>query len=150
MAAPASSRTWALMLSAHAVLLAAMEQRLKAADLPSLEWYDVLWALEQAPDHRLRMHSLAERLLLTRFNVTRLVDRLERAGLVSRQKAKDDRRGADAVLTTKGRALRAKMWPVYRTAIDELFNQHLTAGQRQALEGMLEHLLQARRDSGEE
>jgi len=149
MAAPSPSRTWALMLTAHAVLLAAMEQRLKDAELPGLEWYDVLWALEQAPDHRLRMGALAERLLLTRFNVTRLVDRLEKEGLVSRQRSKQDGRGADAVLTAKGRALRAKMWPVYRGAIEATFNRHLTAGQHQALQGMLEHLLQQRRESGE-
>src|SRR6185295_14281136 len=62
MSAKTSSHTWALMLQAHAVLLEAMQARLKAADLPPLEWYDVLWALEQAAGHRLRMGALAERL----------------------------------------------------------------------------------------
>lgn len=147
---PPSSRSWALLLTAHAVTLAAMEQRLKEADLPPLEWYDVLWALEQAPDQRLRMHSLAERLLLTRFNATRLVDRLQKEGLVQRQQAKDDRRGAEAVLTAKGHALRAKMWPVYRKAIDETFNRHLDASQHAALQDMLEHLLRQERSAGEE
>lgn len=138
-----SSHTWALMLEAHAVLLEAMQARLKAADLPPLEWYDVLWALEQAPGHRLRMGALAERLLLTRFNITRLVDRLEQEGLVQRQQSKEDRRGADAVLTAKGRTLRTKMWNVYRPAIEETFNQHLSATQHHALGEMLERLLEA-------
>jgi DNA-binding MarR family transcriptional regulator len=136
------THTWALMLGTHARLLAAMEKRLKDAGLPSLEWYDVLWALEQAPEQRLRMHALAERLLLTRFNATRLVDRLEREGLVTRHKSKDDRRGADAVLTAKGRALRARMWPVYRAAIDELFNRHLTEAQHLGLQLTLSRLLE--------
>jgi DNA-binding MarR family transcriptional regulator len=131
------------MLQAHAVLLEAMQARLKAADLPPLEWYDVLWALEQAPGHRLRMGALAERLLLTRFNATRLVDRLQLEGLVSRQQSKEDRRGAEAVLTAKGRALRTRMWSVYRAAIEENFNRHLGAGQHQALGEMLEQLLRA-------
>ena len=136
------SHTWALMLGAHARLLAAMEQRLKHAGLPSLEWYDVLWALEQAPDHRLRMNALAERLMLTRFNATRLVDRLEEEGLVSRQRAKEDRRGAEAVLTAKGRTLRARMWPTYRAAIEEIVNRHLSGAQHLGLQLMLSRLLE--------
>ena len=135
------STTWARLLAAHALLLGAMQQRLKDAGLPALEWYDLLWALEQAPEHRLRMGELASSLLLTRFNATRLVDRLEQEGLVSRQKSKTDRRGAEAVLTAKGASLRRKMWPVYRKAIDEIFNRHLTAGQHEALQKMLERLL---------
>lgn len=137
-----TSTTWARLLATHALLLGAMQQRLKQAELPPLEWYDLLWALEQAPEHRLRMGELAEKLLLTRFNATRLVDRLEQEGLVSRQKAKDDRRGAEAVLTARGAALRKKMWPVYRKAIDELFNRHLSAGQHEALQKMLERVLE--------
>ena len=142
MAKNGSSHTWALMLGAHARLLADMEQRLKDADLPSLEWYDVLWALEQAPERRLRMHALAERLLLTRFNATRLVDRLQKEGLVSRQRSKEDRRGAEAVLTAKGRALRNRMWPVYRDAIDEIFNRHLSEAQHLGLQLTLSRLLE--------
>jgi DNA-binding MarR family transcriptional regulator len=141
MANDGSSHTWALLLSAHSVLLSAMEQRLKQAELPPLAWYDVLWALEQAPGQRLRMRELAMRLVLTRFNATRLVDRLEQEGLVARQKSKDDRRGADAVLTAKGRALRIKMWPVYRTAIDEIFNCHLSVGEHLGLQLTLSNFL---------
>ena len=143
------STTWARLLAAHALLLGAMQQRLKQAELPPLEWYDLLWALEQAPEHRLRMGELAEKLLLTRFNATRLVDRLEQEGLVSRQQAKADRRGAEAVLTARGAALRRKMWPVYRKAIDELFNRHLSAGQHEALQKMLERVLEGNLPAGE-
>ena len=136
------STTWARLLAAHALLLGAMQQRLKQAELPPLEWYDLLWTLEQAPGQRLRMGELAEKLLLSRFNATRLVDRLEQEGLVSRQQAKADRRGAEAVLSAKGAALRRKMWPVYRKAIDELFNRHLSAGQHETLQKMLERVLE--------
>jgi DNA-binding MarR family transcriptional regulator len=140
-AASASSETWALLLGAHAVLLGAMEKRLKEAGLPALAWYDVLWALERAPDQRLRMHALADQLVLTRFNATRLVDRLVDAGLVARRKTAEDGRGFHAVLTGKGRALRKRMWPVYREAIADLFNRHLDGAEHAALQAVLRRLL---------
>src|SRR5215468_1096418 len=138
-AAPATS--WPLFLKTQAVLIGAMEERLKAAGLPPLEWYDVLWALERASDERLRMHALADQLVLRRFNVTRLVDRLQAAGLVARQRTREDRRGAHAALAEKGRALRRQMWPVYRAGIDELFERHLSAGEHPAFQSMLRKIL---------
>ena len=121
---------WALFLAVHAVLLEEIERRLADAGLPSLAWYDVLWSLERAGDRRLRMSDLADVTVISRSNLTRLVDRLESAGLVERERAEEDRRGAFAVLTTQGRAMRKKMWPVYSAAITELFEQHL--GERDA------------------
>ena len=137
--------TWPLFLAAQAMLIGAMQERLKAAELPPLEWYDVLWALERAPEQRLRMHALADQLVLTRFNVTRLVDRLEAAGLVARQRTVEDGRGACAVLTAKGRAMRRRMWPVYRQGIADLFDRHLGADEHAALQRMLRSVLQGNR-----
>jgi DNA-binding MarR family transcriptional regulator len=134
------SATWALFLTTHALLLREMERRLKTAGLPPLEWYDVLWALEQAPDQRLRMHALADQVVLTRFNLTRLIDRLEERGLVSREKTREDRRGSWAVLAADGRRLRRRMWPAYREAIVELFNRRLSASQHVALPAILQQL----------
>jgi DNA-binding MarR family transcriptional regulator len=135
------SDTWALFLTAHAALVGEIERRLKQAELPPLAWYDVLWALERAPEQRLRMNALADALVLTRFNATRLVDRLVAAGLVARKRTSEDRRGACAVLTARGRALRAKIWPVYRAAIAELFNRHLSDAQHGELQDLLRRLL---------
>jgi DNA-binding MarR family transcriptional regulator len=134
------STAWALFLNVHAQLVAKMERRLKAAGLPPLEWYDVLWALEQAPGHRLRMHVLADTLVLARFNLTRLIDRLEQRGLVARKRTQEDRRGAWAVLTNEGRGLRRKMWPVYWQAIVDLFNGQMSAQQLVSLETALRKL----------
>src|SRR5215470_2527523 len=144
---PLPTTSWPLFLTAQAVLVRAMEERLKAAGLPTLEWYDVLWALERAPDERLRMHALADQLLLTRFNVTRLVDRLQQAGLVARQRTPEDRRGAYAALTAKGKALRQKMWPEYRAGIDELFDRHLSSGKHAALQRILRTLIENNREA---
>jgi DNA-binding MarR family transcriptional regulator len=124
---------WPLFLTTHAVLVDAIESRLAQARLPPLAWYDALWALERSPERKLRLHEMAQRMVLARSNLTRLVDRLEAAGLVKRERAGDDRRGAYAVLTARGAATRQKMWPVYAKAVGELFEEHLGAGEAQAL-----------------
>jgi len=141
--APTSTAAWAKLLTVQAAVVDAIEARLKAAALPPLAWYDVLWALERAPDMRLRMAELALRLVVSRYNVTRLVDRLVAAGLVERKAADDDARGAFAVITAAGKAMRRRMWPVYGAAIDELFLRHLSARDRQALEDALTKVLAA-------
>ena len=64
--------------------------------------YDVLVQLVEAPQHRLRMSELAEKVLLSRSGLTRLVDRMEREGLVSREPCEDDARGLFTVMTTAG------------------------------------------------
>lgn len=74
-----------------------------SAENLSLAAYDVLVQLIEAPDHRLRMTELAEALLLSRSGVTRLVDRLQKAGLVSRCPVEGDGRGVAAQLTEAGR-----------------------------------------------
>ncbi|MEO8003938.1 MAG: MarR family transcriptional regulator [Betaproteobacteria bacterium] len=135
--------TWALFLTAHAVLLEQIEVRLADAGLPSLAWYDVLWALERAGSRRLRMRELADMSVISRSNLTRLVDRLEAAGLVARERAAEDRRGAFAVITAEGRALRKKMWPVYAAAIKELFEDHITEREATQIREPLERVLGA-------
>lgn len=84
---------WRLFLTVHTRLVERVEQDLKQAGLPPFEWYDVLLALKQAPNQRLRLSDLAEVLLVNRTNVTRLADRLEKADLIRREACQDDRRG---------------------------------------------------------
>lgn len=122
----AQNSLWKLFLTVHARLLERVEQDLKQADFPPFEWYDVLIALKQAPDQRLRLSELAEVLLVNRTNVTRLVDRLEKAGLIQRELCRDDRRGAYAVLTKAGLTMQEKMWTVYAQSIAQYFGRHLT------------------------
>src|SRR6266704_5306241 len=136
---------WAVFLTAHAVLVEAIEARLAKAGVPPLAWYDLLWALERAGDGRRRMHELADLVVLSRSNLTRLVDRLEKARLVRRVPSEDDRRGAYAEITAEGRKLRRKMWPVYAAAIDELFGAHLTKTDADTLARALRKVLAAAR-----
>lgn len=93
---------WRAFLRAHARLIRTLEAELEqAADLP-IASYDVLVQLAEAPDHRLRMTDLADRVLLSRSGLTRMIDRLEREELVRREPVPDDARGMYAVLTRAG------------------------------------------------
>jgi DNA-binding MarR family transcriptional regulator len=95
-------RAWRGFLVAHSCATRRLEDELmEVHDLP-LAWYDVLVQLAEAPDRRLRMSDLAGAVLLSRSGVTRLVDRLEREGLVARIKCRDDARGTFTVLTEAG------------------------------------------------
>ena len=72
---------WRALLNVHADVTARVEAELSGAGLPPLAWYDVLWPLYGAPDLRLRMGALASQATLSRTGLTRLVDRIEAAGL---------------------------------------------------------------------
>ena len=139
---------WPLLLRAHAEIVAAIEQRLGDSGVPPLVWYDVLWALERAPDRALRMSALADEMVLSRSNLSHLVARLEAEKLVVRRRTAEDGRGAVATLTDKGAALRRAMWPTYRDAVRTQFAQHLRAEDARALDAILRRLLAGRRRAG--
>lgn len=120
------SAAWRIFLTAHALLNELIEQELAQAGLPPMAWYDVLFVLSSSPDRRLRMHKLADAIILRRSNLTRLVDRLEASGLVCRKTCASDRRGAFAEITEEGLAMRQRMWPVYAQAIAKYFAIHLS------------------------
>jgi len=93
---------WRTFLRAHATVMGQLERELAdRADL-SLPWYDVLLQLVEAPGRRLRMAELADRVLLSRSGLTRLVDRLQAEGLVRREPSPDDARGTFTILTDAG------------------------------------------------
>ncbi len=93
---------WRSFIHANALLLRRMDEDLQAAHDLSLAEYDALLQLVNAPGRRLRMSALAERVLLSRSGITRLVDRLEAAGMVTRSACVTDARGAEAELTHEG------------------------------------------------
>jgi len=126
--------TWRLFLTAHVRLLDYIGDSLSKAGLPPLEWYDVLFVLKEAPNYRLRLSEVADRVLLSRSNLTRLVDRLEAAGLLRRERCPKDRRGAYAVLTEAGLAMQQQMWAVYAKGIAESFAAHLSPDESQTMQ----------------
>ncbi len=132
------NRAWARLFVTSALLLERVEAALKDAKLPPLAWYDLLWILENAEGGRLRMHDLAARVVLSRYNVTRLADRMEKEGLIARERCEEDRRGAYCVLTAAGRALRKRMWTVYKGRINACFGERITIEEARMLAGTLE------------
>jgi DNA-binding MarR family transcriptional regulator len=127
---------WSRLVRAHDVALGTVEQALKTASLPPLEWYDVLLELERAGP--LRPRDLQNRLLLAQYNLSRLLDRMAAAGTVEKQACADDGRGQLVAITEAGRALRRRMWPVYAGAIEAAVGSKL--GEEEA--GTLADLLQ--------
>lgn len=130
---------WRTFLNAHAAAIGRIEQALAAAGLPSLSWYDALWPLHRAPRRKLRMSELATQVVtISRSGLTRLVDRLEAAGLVRREPSPDDRRGTVVAITREGSALLRRMWPVYadeiRRSLVDVLDAEEAAALREALE----------------
>jgi DNA-binding MarR family transcriptional regulator len=134
-------RAWRAMLTAHARVVAAIEADLAAAGALPLTEYDVLVELWEAPGNRLRLSELAAAVLLSRSGVTRLVDRLETAGLLRREPDPADRRGAYAAITRAGRAAMLRAWPTYRDGIDRYFGASLDDGSAGAVAEALERVV---------
>ena len=97
-------RAWRGLLRAHATLVKRLDAELEAEHSLALTSYEVLLHLSNAEDSKMRMCDIAESVLLSRSGLTRLVDRLERDGLVERVSCSHDARGAFATLTHAGRA----------------------------------------------
>ncbi len=130
---------WRAFLRAHSTMLRRIAADLDEADLPPLSWYDVLAALRDADDARLRQVELAERVLLSNSGLSRLIDRIEKAGLARRTSCDTDRRSFYIELTDEGRAMLERMWPVYARGIAEDFMPALGSNpceMRQTLESI--------------
>ena len=140
---PTRLAAWRTFLTAHAKLVDAIERELARAGQLPLGSYDVLVALVEAPDRRLRMRELARAVLLSRSGLTRLVDRLESQRLLRRERSEDDRRGAYAVLTDEGYAALRATWPIYAGAIVRHFATYLSDDEAQQLTTILQHVLDA-------
>jgi DNA-binding MarR family transcriptional regulator len=124
---------WRALLLAHSGALRAIEDDLAGARMIPLSWYDVLLELNAAPDRRLRMSELGEKVVLSRTRVSRVVDELERAGLVERQPDPDDGRASFAVLTADGRKELRRSAPRYLEGIDRHFSSLLDEEEREVV-----------------
>ncbi|GAA3105797.1 MarR family transcriptional regulator [Streptosporangium carneum] len=112
---------WHVVRRAQARVTRALEAELLVEHDLALASYDVLAQLSGAPERRLRMNDLAERVMLSRSGLTRLVDRLQREGLVERAACADDARGLFAVLTDDGAVRLAEATPTYMRGVRAQF-----------------------------
>jgi DNA-binding MarR family transcriptional regulator len=131
---------WRGLLRVHAALVRELDAELDAAHGLPLSSYDVLIYLQAAPEKRLRMAELADSVLLSRSGVTRLVDRLEREGLIVRDNCASDGRGLYAVLTDEGEAMLAKARPTHLAGVRERFLRHFTEDELRELGGYWERV----------
>ncbi|MGH7801643.1 MAG: MarR family winged helix-turn-helix transcriptional regulator [Thermodesulfobacteriota bacterium] len=123
------TEAWVGLVKSQQLLLDKVEAELKRHGLPPLSWYDVLLELDLKSAGKLRFNEIRKRVLLRKYNVTRLLYRLEGKGFVRRETCSEDGRGIYAVITKKGRDLRRRMWPVYREVVRKHFLSHFNANE---------------------
>jgi len=117
---------WRGMLQAHARVTRALDAQMRAAHGISVSSYEVLLFLADAEDRRMRMAEIAERVLLSRSGLTRLVDRLVELGYVTRCASEDDGRGLYAMLTDAGAEKLAAARRTHREGVRLFFLDRLT------------------------
>jgi DNA-binding MarR family transcriptional regulator len=139
---------WRALLEAHAAVTDLLERELEQERGLPLSKFEVLLKLAEAPGGRMRMLELAQSVLLSKSGLSRLVDRMEEAELVRRERCPSDRRGAYAVLTDQGRAQLRRAAPVHLRGIQEHFARHLADDEVRVLTDALAKVNAAARDDG--
>jgi DNA-binding MarR family transcriptional regulator len=117
---------WVAILVAVSTVMRALEAEMAEQHELPITWFDVLNRLDQAPDHRLRMHEIEEMSVFTRSGMTRLADRIEAAGLVRRERDAGDRRGVFLAITHEGREKLGEVRPDHMRGIEEHFASHIS------------------------
>jgi DNA-binding MarR family transcriptional regulator len=134
--------TWRTFLHAHARVTRRLDEDLQASHGLSLGEYDALLQIATSPDRRLRMNLIAERVLLSRSGVTRLIDRLVADGAVERVACSTDARGAEAVLTAAGLDRLRAASRTHLAGVARYFLDPLTPGDRTAIERGLSKVME--------
>ena len=132
---------WRAFLTAHARVTAVLEEELQREKGLALSWYDVLVQLQEVDSHRLRMTELAERVLLSKSGLTRLVDRMCTAGLVLRTADDNDRRGRWVELTVAGQERLRSAAPVHLRGIRRHFSGLLSTAEAAEIRTALERIV---------
>jgi DNA-binding MarR family transcriptional regulator len=136
---PERLRAWRLYFESALALIDVLDAELEQAVGISQRWYDALVHLEDIPNG-LRMNELAERILYSKSGFTRVVDRMEEAGLVRRVRPENDRRSILVVLTDEGLETMEEARRHHRHSIEQHFSGHLADTDVKALARALEKL----------
>jgi DNA-binding MarR family transcriptional regulator len=123
-----------------------LDAQMQAAASLQLTWYDVLLELHSAGG-RLTMTELADRVVLSRTRVSRLVTELVQAGLVAREMNPDDGRSSFAMITEEGRARLRSAAPTYVEGLRREISGPLSAAELRSLADSLEKVLAGSRES---
>ena len=133
-------RAWRGLLRAHACLVKRLDAELERCHGLPMSSFEVLHHLASADDGRMRMRELAEHAQLSRSGLTRLVDRLEREGLLHRCSCHHDARGAYACLTDCGRERLEQARATHGAVVREHFLSRFSAGELGAMVKMCERI----------
>ena len=136
-----TTAVWTRLIQAGSHVQDRIESALQARSLPPLAWYDALWEIEQAGGEGIRPFAVQGRLLLPQYGLSRLIDRLVKAGYVDRRACDADGRGQILHLTTAGAEVRARMWPVYADALRDGVTEKLASAEALQLARLLERLI---------
>jgi DNA-binding MarR family transcriptional regulator len=131
---------WAAISHTHAAITGRLQEALANSDLPPLPWYEVLATVADSEHERLKMGELAEALVISRGGLTKLVDRLVKAGLMERTFCETDRRVSYATLLPAGTDLLEEMRPIVIAELDVAFAANITAAQADELRSTLERV----------
>ena len=129
---------WRGLLRVHAGMTKALDAELMREHRLPLSSYEVLLFLNDSDDGRMRMSELADSVLLSRSGLTRLVDRLERDGLLRRRQCEEDQRGWFAEITDDGRDLFARARKTHLDGVRERFLSHLSGDEQRTLAALWE------------
>ena len=141
-----STSAWGALLRVHAALVPVLDHTLVTEAGMPLRFYDVLLELASAPGRKLRMTELADRVVLSRTRVSRLVDEMVGAGLVAREQNPDDGRSAYAALTATGLERYRKAAPTYLAGIEQHFARHLSDRELTTVARVLQRVLDGATD----
>ncbi|MCD6015553.1 MAG: transcriptional regulator, MarR family [Solirubrobacterales bacterium] len=136
----AGLRTWKAFLRAHSRLAPELDQELRERHGFALGDLDVLAQLAEAPGGRLRMCDLAQAVVLSPSGLSRRVDRLERAELVTRERAGHDARNIEARLTPAGNGLLVRLRASHRAAVKARFADRFSTEELETLAELLGRL----------
>jgi DNA-binding MarR family transcriptional regulator len=129
-----ADQSFGWLLFAHAKVKNALEaDLLEQHDLP-LIWFDLLNRLREAPEQRMRMSDLKDASLFTKSGITRLIDRIEASGFVTRVRSGNDRRGVYVAITREGNDKINEVWPDHVASIWKHYGQYLDADDMDAIE----------------
>ncbi len=131
---------WRAIFKVNVCMSRELDHRVEAAHGMSLSSLQALICLDEAPDGRMRMSDLADAAGLSRSGLTRLADRLEQGGFISRDRCCDDARGAFACLTDDGRKRVVAARSTYQEAVEALLTSHLTEQERDIIVGALDRV----------
>ena len=135
-----SLRTLARLTRAAASVTAEVEKGLKGAGLPALAWHEVLAALAEAAEQRLRPADIGTALVMAQYNLSRLLDRIAEAGLIQRSAVEGDARGQWVALTPEGAAMQERMQAFVAGAASAQFSVHLDSDEIKKLGKLLRRL----------